>query len=76
MLSHSPMFSFTDREELNPRYKHSSIISLPMYAFYAGISMSQMKYKRVSIRLIDSATKSDEDRLYKEIKKALPGLYA
>ena len=70
-LSQAPMFSFTDREEAG-NYRHTQLLSIPMQAHYANLTVREMPYERVSLKLKDGATKYDESDLFNEVKRSLP----
>jgi len=65
------MFSMSDRSE-NHRYRHSALISLPMYAVYANLtSVKNASFERISLKLKDDATRQQETELFNDIKKTL-----
>ena len=53
------MFSMSDRDE-SKSYTHTFLVSYPMYALYTGVSVTEMKYERLVLKLKEGCTVKDE----------------
>ena len=61
VLNQAPGFSLTDRSALGGT--QAKLVSLPMYAFHTGQSLSQIPYERLMVKMKDRKNTDDVNKV-------------
>lgn len=71
ILTSAPLFTFSDRPR-NTFSRQTMLVSIPMYVKFTNlVSVRQLKFQRLIIKMKDGLTPNDQNKLVEKMKNEL-----